>query len=140
MLTTYTIHSASPKAPPLVLLHAFPLSSVMWAPTLNILAEKAPERDYHTIEFPGFGLSDSAQSWTMEQFARDLKGMFDSLNLDRAVIAGISMGGYAAFEFYRAFPNRVAGLLAVRIFELRVEPERITHLVARRRADELQLV
>jgi pimeloyl-ACP methyl ester carboxylesterase len=111
MLTTTIFKAARPRFDPVILLHAFPLSSEMWSPTLNILKSSFPDRDYITIEFPGFGENTSVQNWTMGHVAEEIKVMMDDLEIEHAVLAGISMGGYAAFAFYRAFPNRVAALV-----------------------------
>lgn len=48
----------------------------------------------------------------MTRYARDVAELLDALGERRpAVIGGLSMGGYIAFEFYRLFPERVRGLV-----------------------------
>jgi pimeloyl-ACP methyl ester carboxylesterase len=47
----------------------------------------------------------------MDIFADDLRGLLDHLNIDRVVICGFSMGGYATFAFVRHYPERVRGLI-----------------------------
>ncbi len=48
---------------------------------------------------------------TMELMARDIAGLLDKLNISRATIGGLSMGGYVALAFYRLFPSRVRSLI-----------------------------
>src|SRR5260370_41448737 len=48
---------------------------------------------------------------TMEDMARDVAALMDELEIDRAAICGLSMGGYVAFEFVHLFPSRTSGLV-----------------------------
>lgn len=84
----------------LVLLHAFPLHSAMWEPQLAALAN-----DGWRVIAPdarGFGGSTPAPSLLgMEIIAEDTAGLLDGLGVKTAVVAGLSMGGYAAFELWR---------------------------------------
>lgn len=48
---------------------------------------------------------------TMEQMAHDVAALLDTLELDRAVVCGLSMGGYVALEFCHFFPERVTALV-----------------------------
>jgi pimeloyl-ACP methyl ester carboxylesterase len=62
----------------------------------------------------GFGASDPGSGpSTMEQLADDALSVLNALKIDRAVIAGISMGGYAAMALTRLDPGRVRGLLLI---------------------------
>ncbi len=47
----------------------------------------------------------------MELFADDVAGLMDLLGIQRAVLCGLSMGGYVTFAFLRKYPQRVAGLI-----------------------------
>ena len=97
------------RAPALVLLHGFPFSSELWTPQIEVLSA-----DYRVIapDFRGFGGSDLAPGpFTMERLAADTAELLDLLSVQRAAVAGLSMGGYVAFELYRGWPQRVAGLL-----------------------------
>lgn len=97
------------QGPPVVLLHAFPQSRAMWASQVEALSKTnrviAPD-------FRGFGESD-APLWhyTLDQFADDVKGLLDHLAIRQAVLAGLSMGGYTLFAFWRKYADRVKGLV-----------------------------
>jgi len=97
--------------PPLVLLHAFPLHSAMWAPQLEALSST---RRVIAPDLLGFGGSDAPDSlfrYTMLGYADLVAGLLDRLGLDRVVLGGLSMGGYVAFAFMRQYADRVAGLI-----------------------------
>jgi pimeloyl-ACP methyl ester carboxylesterase len=57
----------------------------------------------HTSVVPGKTL--------LGTFADDLARLLDHLQVDSAVIAGLSMGGQIVMEFHRRFPERVRGLV-----------------------------
>jgi 3-oxoadipate enol-lactonase len=47
----------------------------------------------------------------MDSYADELKGLLDELDVDKVVLAGLSMGGYIAFAFLRKYKERVAALV-----------------------------
>ncbi|MTD54407.1 alpha/beta fold hydrolase [Amycolatopsis pithecellobii] len=67
-----------------------------------------------TIDLPGHGGSRTARdSWTMEEFARDVAAVTDAEHVDRCVVVGHSLGGAVAIEYARLRPDvvtRVIGL------------------------------
>jgi pimeloyl-ACP methyl ester carboxylesterase len=109
------LHAACPgPATPdriLVLLHAFPLAAEMWRPQLEAVP---PGWRFIAPDLRGFGQSqvgDPALPASVEGYARDVVGLLDHLGVGKAVIAGLSMGGYVAFAMLRLAPKRVAGLV-----------------------------
>ena len=97
------------SSPTLVLLHAFPLTSAMWEPQ-HLLAEHIP---IHTPDFPGFGAAPGLdeEQFSMKLCARLIGEDLETRGIERAVICGLSMGGYVAFECWRLFPERIAGII-----------------------------
>lgn len=98
-------------SPPLVLLHAFPLSSKMWAPQIACLAAG------HRVVAPdlaGFGSTDplgDPSTTTMEAMADDVVALVETLSLGPVVVGGLSMGGYVAFDLLRRRPDLLAGVI-----------------------------
>ena len=106
-MTALTYAQAGTGAP-LVLLHAFPLSQVMWQGELERFA---PLARVITPDLPGFGGSPRQPQPSMEAMAQAVAKLLDQLAVGEPVIlAGLSMGGYVAFEFIRQFPQRVKAL------------------------------
>lgn len=95
---------------PIVLMHAFPLSSRMWNEQIASLTDKGYQ--VITPDFPGFGDTtvESEISW-MEDLAEAVSDLLSELQIERAVIGGLSMGGYVALNFARKFPEKVSALL-----------------------------
>ena len=94
---------------PVLLLHAFPLSSAMWEPQIESLGERFR---FIAPDLSGFGSSDAPDDgYSMSAWAEEVKGLLDELGLDRVVLAGLSMGGYLAFECLRRFPERFSALV-----------------------------
>jgi pimeloyl-ACP methyl ester carboxylesterase len=97
--------------PPVVLLHAFPLSGAMWAEPQKALA--ASHRVI-AVDARGFGGSEGTSGpLTMDSIADDAAAVMDHLGLATAVIVGCSMGGYAAFAFARRHAAKLRGLVLV---------------------------
>lgn len=96
------------KGTPLVLVHGFPLDHHLWDEVVPLL-----EGTFDLIlpDLRGFGESSAVDSfYTMEDYASDLAGLLDHLGIQKAAMAGHSMGGYVALAFVRLFPERVRGL------------------------------
>lgn len=89
---------------PVVFLHAFPLNRTMWDPQVSALVG-----DCRCIAIDTRGLGDSAPRppYSMDRYADDVAGVLDTLQIEQAVIVGLSMGGYVAFAFWRRHRHRV---------------------------------
>lgn len=104
-----TVFDDEGNGPPLVLLHGFPFNRTMWHEQFEALqgANRIIAPDLRGL---GETIADDTIA-TMEQMANDVAALLDALQLDRAVVCGLSMGGYVALEFCHCFPNRVNGLV-----------------------------
>ena len=94
--------------PPVVLVHPFPVNHEFWTPVAEVLAARyrviMPDLRGHGES----GLGDGAA--TMEKHATDLVRVMDDADVGRAPLIGVSIGGYALFEFWRRSRGRVAAL------------------------------
>jgi pimeloyl-ACP methyl ester carboxylesterase len=94
---------------PVIFIHAFPLDQSMWDEQLAALKNHCR---VITIDLRGFGKSDMPDgTCSMDQMASDVRGLMFALGIDRAVLAGLSMGGYVSLAFYRNYPEAVRGLV-----------------------------
>jgi len=92
-----------------LLLHAFPLSASMWQSQIECLGKAGL-----TVIAPNaYGIEGSVEKefWSFTEYAHELSILLESLKIGKATIAGLSMGGYQAFEFYRLYPEKTASLV-----------------------------
>lgn len=103
-------YDASGSGRPLVLIHGYPLSRQIWRPQVAGLADAA-----HVIapDLPGSGESDVLPPpYSIDRLADTVADLLDEMGItERAVIGGMSMGGYIALAFHRRHADRVAGLV-----------------------------
>jgi pimeloyl-ACP methyl ester carboxylesterase len=94
---------------PVVLLHPFPANHELWMRAAQALISR-----YKLIlpDLRGHGDSDigDGPAATMHKHAADIMRVLDDARVDRAAMAGISIGGYAIFEFWRQQRGRVSAL------------------------------
>ncbi len=96
--------------PPVVLLHAFPVHGGMWARQRAALTGLGYQ--VLTPDQRGFGtakLGDEPPS--LDVVADDLARLLDSAGIERAVVGGLSMGGYVTMAVLRRHPDRVAAIV-----------------------------
>lgn len=110
------------KGTPLVLLHGFPLDHHLWDDIASLLEDRF---DLILPDLRGFGESTTVDApYSMDDYAADIAGLLDQLSIQKAVIAGHSMGGYVALAFARLYPERVSGLALISSQVLADPPDR----------------
>jgi len=105
----YFEEMGSPSGLPVVFIHGFPFSHRMWGPQLASL----PDR-YRGIVYDVRGHGDSEVGdgqYTIELFVDDLMALLDHLEIEQAVICGLSMGGYIALRAVERQRERFRGLV-----------------------------
>lgn len=117
MPALHVLRRGVPGTLPLVLLHAFPVDHRMWLDVTDLLPG---ERTVVAPDLPGFGTSPSGPDVAAALGVQDVPsvdvmgdGVAASLReagIDRAVVAGLSMGGYVALSLAERHPGLVAGL------------------------------
>jgi pimeloyl-ACP methyl ester carboxylesterase len=93
---------------PVVFLHGFPHHRGLWTAQVNALVDRAR---CIAPDLRGFGDTTAAPPWTMDRYADDVARLMEGARVDKAVIAGLSMGGYVALAFWRRYPRRVRALV-----------------------------
>ena len=107
---------------PLVLLHGFPLDHHLWDDIAPLLEDRF---DLILPDLRGFGESTTVDApYNMDDYASDIAGLLDQLGIQKAVVAGHSMGGYVALAFARLYPERVRGLALISSQVLADPPDR----------------
>lgn len=93
--------------PALILIHAFPLNKEMWNQQVEYF-----KRNYRVITFDIRGLGGSAVSqYTLEFIVDDLITLMNELKIEKAVLGGLSMGGFVALRAIERNPEKFTALL-----------------------------
>ena len=93
-----------------IFLHGFPFNRSMWRAQIDFLSAHG----YRCVAPDLRGLGENklaSEVSTMDDMARDVGTLMDELKIDQAIICGLSMGCYVAFEFAHLFPARVSALV-----------------------------
>ncbi|WP_105482300.1 alpha/beta fold hydrolase [Abditibacterium utsteinense] len=103
-------HAGEVNVPPLIFLHAFPLSSAMWQVQID---EFSKDFEVFAPDFRGIGQTSGFDAKpSIQTLASDLAIWLEEMDVYAAInLCGLSMGGYVALEFARQFPEKLRGLI-----------------------------
>jgi len=92
----------------IIFVHAFPMNNRMWLEQVRFF-----EKDYRVITYDnrGFGKSESNGNYTMDSHADDAIEILEHLKIDKAVICGLSMGGYITLRALEKYPDKFEAAL-----------------------------
>ncbi len=109
----YEIHNPDGAATPLLLTHGFAATSQMWSSNLEALAKDRPVLVW---DLRGHGRSDAPAEparYDARIAVEDMGALLDAAGFRRAILGGLSVGGYLSLAFHDSYPHRVAGLVLV---------------------------
>jgi 3-oxoadipate enol-lactonase len=96
---------------PIVLGHGFLMDHEMFLPQVQALGAR---HRVVTWDQRGHGATVStAEPFSYWDSAEDLAALLDRLGVDRAVVGGMSQGGFVALRFALSHPERTAGLVLI---------------------------
>ncbi len=93
------------EGPAVLLIHGFPLGRQMWGPQVQALAAAG----FRAVapDLRGFGESEpGAGAGSTDLLADDLIALLDHLGIEKAVVGGMSMGGYVMLNLLARYPER----------------------------------
>jgi 3-oxoadipate enol-lactonase len=94
---------------PIIFIHGFPFDKSSWLPQINFFKQT---RRVIAIDIRGFGLSTTnSEKESIDLLAYDLIAFMDSLEISKAVICGLSMGGYIALNAIQNYADRFEALI-----------------------------
>ncbi len=97
------------NALPVIFIHGFPFDHNMWKEQMNELSS-----DFYCISYDIRGLGESLSGdgqYTMEIFVDDLLSVIEVLKIEKAVLCGLSMGGYIALRAVERMESKFKGLI-----------------------------
>lgn len=97
------------SGPPVLWIHGFPLSSDVFIPQRAI-----SDARHFMPDLRGFGsAAPPSQPLSIDDYSNDMFSLLDSSRVRKAVVAGLSMGGYIALAMAKGNPERIAGLILI---------------------------
>jgi len=106
----YEVHGSGP---PLLLTHGYSSTSQMWDGQIEALSK---HNKLVVWDMRGHGRSDypsDPAAYSEALTVADMAALLDAVGADRAIVGGLSLGGYMSLAFYRAHPERVSALLII---------------------------
>lgn len=104
----YEVHG---QGYPVVFLHGFAGTTNMWHPQVSVLSQ---EYQFIVYDARGHGQSESPplpDQYSADIVVEDLFQLLGSLGIEKAVVGGLSMGGYQSLRFYLRHPQMVSALI-----------------------------
>lgn len=94
---------------PVIFIHGFPFDKSMWQPQVNFLKSSHRVIAY---DIRGFGKSTTGtEKAGISLFADDLIGLMDALQISKAIVCGLSMGGYILLDAIIRYPGRFEAII-----------------------------
>ena len=109
----FQVHNPQGSGVPLLLTHGFGATAGMWDPNIDALSVDRPvivwdQRGHGSSDAP-----DDMDRYSEQISVADMAAILDAAGADRAVLGGMSLGGYLSLAFHLAHPQRVAALVLV---------------------------
>ena len=96
---------------PLVFCHEFAGDYRSWESQVGFFSRNYEVITYCARGYPPSDVPDSVDLYSQSQFVNDLKGLLTTLNVEKAHLVGLSMGGNVALNFAISFPRMVFSLV-----------------------------
>ena len=114
--------SGSGAAIPILFLHGVGSDKTVWRPQLDHFSKA---RRAIAIDYPGYGDSEPRDGDTRDDFARAALAVLDALEIERAHICGLSLGGVVALALHALAPERCASLILADSFAVHPDGQAI---------------
>ncbi len=111
--------------PAVVLLHGTLMDHTMFAAQVEAFAGSHRVVAY---DHRGRGTAGSRAPFTLLDLVEDLRQVMDALGIDRAVVGGMSMGGFTALRFAVRYPERLSALVLIDTAAVPHSPEGLAQI------------
>ena len=96
---------------PMIFVHEFAGEVRSWAPQVRFFSRRYRTITFNARGFPPSDVPEDPTAYSQAQAVEDILGVLDHLNIDKAHVVGISMGGYAALHLGLLHPERALSLV-----------------------------
>lgn len=108
---TFVASAGDPKNPPLILLHGSGSNSLSWAGEAEQLSRT---HSLYCLDIPGEpGMSEPRRFTARKDFSGWLNEVIDTLQLEKPLLSGLSLGGWAALCYAMDYPEKISGVIAL---------------------------
>lgn len=107
---------------PMVFLHGVGSDKSVWRPQLDHFGRSRP---CFAFDYPGYGESELREGATRDDFAAAILAAMDALDIERAHVCGLSLGGVIAIAMHHAAPRRIASLILADTFAVHPDGQAI---------------
>ena len=107
----YEVNGVAGDRTPVLLTHGYSATAEMWQPNLEALGAR---RRVITWDIRGHGRSDSPEDqalYSAELSVADMEAILEATGAQKAVVGGLSLGGYLSLAFHLRYPERVVALM-----------------------------
>ena len=99
----------------ILLVHGWCINKEYWRQTIHELTN---QYTVVAMDLGGHGHSGhNRTSWTVEDYARDVAALITTLNLQKVILVGHSMGGDIILQAALSMPDKIIGFIAVDTFK-----------------------
>jgi pimeloyl-ACP methyl ester carboxylesterase len=109
----YEVHGSAGGRPGILLTHGFSATSQMWRANVSAFALDRPVALWDMRGHGRTAAPEDASLYSHELSLGDMSAVLDAAGLERAVLCGMSLGGYLSLAFRLRHPERVAALVLV---------------------------
>ena len=106
----YEVHG---NGPPLILTHGYSSASAMWKGQVEALSKRHKLILWDMRGHGGSDYPDDGALYSEALTVGDIAALLDEVGASKAIVGGLSLGGYMSLAFYRAHPGRVSALLII---------------------------
>ena len=96
---------------PVVFVHEFAGDARSWEPQVRYLSRRYRCITYSARGYPPSGVPDDPGAYSQDRARDDVLAVLDALDVERAHVVGLSMGGFATLHFGLAYPERARSLV-----------------------------
>ena len=94
---------------PIIFIHGFPFDKSSWQPQITFFKHTHRVIAY---DIRGFGASTAGtEKASISLFADDLVHFMDRMQIEKAIVCGLSMGGYILLNAVKRFPTRFEAII-----------------------------
>src|ERR1051326_9280104 len=96
---------------PMIFVHEFAGESTSWALQVRFFGRRYRTIAFNARGYPPSDVPEDPLLYSQDHAVGDIRGVLDHLQIEKAHVVGLSMGGYAALHFGLLYPERALSLV-----------------------------